>query len=375
MEALQRASDELNSELGLTPDLTTARLNLQIEIRDRSTGRRYHVSAMPDATSGEVPAPVLAKNSRPPTTFQAPAAQPASNPKPEGRDGPLKSSKPATVVVQDMGAEGPRKRAPATAVVASPPEEDEGGQVLRRPAHGRAQVATPKIRKRDKPKRVRSIPTMQEVPTIDPSMTLSDIEASANNKAPRPPMVNNAALRRIRTIIRPAQGQAEGDSPYFRPVAPIASEASTLIELVDAAVNMAYDHVPCEAVQCLLVEEERSSLYVAAARGTFAREVHRRLLLPPSYIEPSRMGLGPASLSIDQAGELRYESSNGVLEMDLVTALWLPVLVDDEVIAVMLFANSKHRDGFKQGERRGAEYLTTTLGREMGLFLTTQRDA
>jgi len=385
MDAFQQlASNELREELGLDQEMTDLPADSAISIKDVASGRVYQVTALPEPEEESV----TMRDAKPAGLVVDPSllAEGAADAG-DGSDddsptlpGTRKGRRRRTVeTLIETPAAGGLRRAVATAMVEAPPEIDEDGAMTilggSNLIAGKALVQNPGLHKVEKPTRLRAMDTIQHAPAApDVNATIMDgtaIAEAMKAKPMLPPIVNAPGLKKVRTIIRPAQGKQEDDGHYFRPVSMLGTEASSLMELIDGAMNMAYDHVPCEAVQCLMYMEDRQDLFVAAARGTFARQVVNAYVGLPTELGIERLGEPTPMNFAQEQFDLCYIKDGETYEMEVVTALWIPVVVEEEIIAVVLVANSKHHNGFSAGELRGAEYLTDTLSKEIENFLAT----
>lgn len=227
-----------------------------------------------------------------------------------------------------------------------------------------------------------------------PKRALSNATLMDNEHIPQQPrptlgpvVVQNNRLQKVRTIMSQSepshnraphigQSNKEPSTPYYRPVSRLGQAGTgTLMELIDGAVNMAYDHVPCEAVQCLMYLEDRDELYVAASRGRLSVDITDAFVALPIELGIERLNQPTPTNFSKRAFDLTYVRAGDDHSMQIQTALWVPIVVEAEVVGIMMVANSKHRKGFSPGELRGAEYLTETLSKEIQHFLAAAEQA
>lgn len=138
-------------------------------------------------------------------------------------------------------------------------------------------------------------------------------------------------------------------------------------EIVGKAVDMTWDHIPCEAVQCFVPQEDSTCYSVAAARGEVAESViGSRLELPENISELADVESEPVAVS-GESTRFIYESMKGnIVSFEARAILWVPVVREDELVAVLLAMNPKKSAEFTEGDLNGAVYLAATLSKQLG---------
>jgi hypothetical protein len=142
--------------------------------------------------------------------------------------------------------------------------------------------------------------------------------------------------------------------------------SSEVNEIVAKAVDMTWDHIPCETVQCFIPIEDSHCFSVVAARGEPGPTIVKsRIELPEELSELASMETEPVAILAEDL-RLIYEHHSGAIVSHTATAiLWVPVVALGEMIAILLAINPKKTVEFTDGDLNGAVYLAETLAKQL----------
>jgi hypothetical protein len=152
-----------------------------------------------------------------------------------------------------------------------------------------------------------------------------------------------------------ARGQYEAVNTWVEP-----DEA--LVALASHQVSMAWDHIHCQAIQALLPLDGRASFVVIAALGELQETIVGCHIQLPETLQTTLDGSRqPTSVQVEEARVL-YEFRNGAIStLTAHAVLWIPIVVIDEVVAIVLAINPKDAEEFGYGDLKGAGYLASSF--------------
>jgi hypothetical protein len=187
------------------------------------------------------------------------------------------------------------------------------------------------------------------------------------NPMQRAPQIRSDTLKPVdRTPDRnPANRVIRGQ---FARVVGWTSPSSEVTDIVAKAVDMTWDHIPCEAVQCFIPIENSHCFSVAAARGEPGPAIVKsRIELPEELSELASLETEPVAILAEDL-RLIYENHNGAIISHSATAiLWVPVVCLGQMVAILLAINPKKTTEFTDGDLNGAVYLAETLAKQLRL--------
>ena len=159
--------------------------------------------------------------------------------------------------------------------------------------------------------------------------------------------------------VKPTRGQ-------FARVVGWTSPSAAVSEIVTKAVDMTWDHIPCEAVQCFVPIDGSDCYTVAASRGEPGGSiVGTRIQLPDALEELASSEVEPVAFQTDGM-RLIYENQTGAIVSQAASAvLWVPVVADEALLAILVALNPKKSPEFTDGDLNGAVYLAETLARRL----------
>jgi hypothetical protein len=183
-----------------------------------------------------------------------------------------------------------------------------------------------------------------------------------------PPAIRKGRLKpTMRSAERGKSGKGGATRGQFARVVGWTNPSAEVTEIVGKAVDMTWEHIPCEAVQCFVPLEGTDCYSVAAARGDVVTNVvGSRLELPSSLADFAADETEPIAVS----GELirfLYENEKGrIVSFEARSVLWVPVVREGLLVAVLLAMNPRKSEEFTEGALNGAVYLAATLSRQLG---------
>lgn len=137
-------------------------------------------------------------------------------------------------------------------------------------------------------------------------------------------------------------------------------------EIVGKAVDMTWDHIPCEVVQCFIPMEEGHCYSVAASRGGAAGNVIGTRLELPDRVQDLTGGASEPVVVSGKPTRFIYERPQGsIISFEATHILWVPVIAHERVVAVLAAMNPKRSATFTEGDLKGALYLAATLSRQL----------
>lgn len=144
----------------------------------------------------------------------------------------------------------------------------------------------------------------------------------------------------------------------------------TAEQIIDAAIDLAREHIPCAASQFLLPGPNAAKYRVAAARGDNSGELVRTWLRLEGWLanlvaeRPATVRLVELDLTFQYE---RVRGSKTAYEVDSV--LWVPIRHKKRLLAVMTMLNSDNPEGFTDGEVNALDYLSMTLSKALAKHL------
>ncbi len=327
LDALAEAGRKLRDELGVTiSDDQTDQLDRAIRVRELESGRQYVVSSL----AGEVPKPAgrRARGGSRPTLLHANG---------DPREGPTRVLPRAQVQVRS-----PKLRRRGDRAVGGPGSPDPAATRLELEAVG---ARPPSDRVRTPPEWRRRRPVVR-----------------SDRLRPRPRPLHVTTPSVVTT----------GGGALFKPVTDLDLLPGDVESLIDAAVTMLGDHIPCAFVQAALWLDDREGLWVASALGHLADEArHAVLRLPPGFIPQGPEQEAPVTHGGASVAFAYEDEAGSVLRVDVDTALCVPIRVDGVAMGLFVLAGPEREAGFSKADVSGVSYLAKTIGAKIAAALAS----
>lgn len=158
---------------------------------------------------------------------------------------------------------------------------------------------------------------------------------------------------------------------YISQVVPsLENPRLTAEQVIDGALEAAWEHVPCEFAVLTLPTRRADSMRVVSSRTSD----HASLLGYRLHIDARLAALvgEPHGASRAEGFQLQvhFDKVGGtVRDLTARSLLWVPVLHRGRVLAVIALWNSDRPDGFSPGEGAALEFLAGSVARSLVLHL------
>jgi len=160
----------------------------------------------------------------------------------------------------------------------------------------------------------------------------------------------------------PEAARAAADQQLYSPVHPLDGGDKTNVR---EAVAMLASHVPAEHVLFLVPSEDRTTWIVAESRGLARRGLDGSQLAGTAPV-PGPVDALAGRRRFAEPVLLAFAPPEGAPTMvELHSALWAPVHVEDAVRGVFLALNAPHAAGFGHGEFDATQQLATLVAQRM----------
>ncbi len=333
-------------------------------------------SAGPRSPSKATVAPSAPSPARPPHPPRRPAAtRPPSSPRKPG-------APPRRTSTGRISADQIRTAARAAASRGAQP----GGTTAARVPVAPRPTAAPPRPTRPEPTRPRSEPAPPRSPSPPvprpaapahqplPSNNLYDLADDPHPSAPPVPSTrSHGASGASPSGPRPGRPQlSDGEvMSYISQLVPsLENPRLTAEQVIDGALEAAWEHVPCEFAVLTLPTRRADSMRVVSSRTSDRTS----LLGFRLHIDPRLAQLiGDQHAASRAAGlnlQVHFDKVGGVVrELPVGSLLWVPVLHRGRVLAVISLWNSDRSDGFSPGEAAALDFLASSVARSLVLHL------
>ena len=144
------------------------------------------------------------------------------------------------------------------------------------------------------------------------------------------------------------------------------SPSAEVSEIVSKAVDMTWEHIPCEAVQCFVPTEGSNCFSVAASRGEPGSVIlGSRIQLPPDLTELANSEVEPVAFEAEDMRFIYEHKSGAIVSQQALAVLWVPVVAAGDLLAILVALNPRETSEFTDGDLNGAVYLAETLARRL----------
>ena len=182
----------------------------------------------------------------------------------------------------------------------------------------------------------------------------------------KPPQIRSDRLKPGGELSSP-MGSNKPTRKQFARVMGWTNPSAEVSDIVAKAVDMTWQHIPCAAVQCFVPIEGSECFSVAAAKGEPGFVIMgSRIQFPEDLHDLATSEIEPVAFQADGL-RLLYETLSGnIVSQHADAVLWVPVVVSDELRAILVAMDPKEGNEFTDGVLNGAVYLAETLARRLG---------